>query len=225
MKKLGLVLSFFLLVNVVMAQEEIFKRNFAHKVQQEDRYNEYCLENISNVDLLKALDFMGVRIFKFDLPRTDKPRSLSIVVDEYAGLKLIKSDTTGFGMNTYHYWESGDTLVYKDYIEEMTLMTKHIKEDSTVKLLISNRAISYGGMAVKYKKESKDSFYNIRLFRPTEFKYGDKIPMVVIASSWYDKKFKINRFCGAAVLEVGDERTEELLEMSPNYYIISYILD
>lgn len=113
--------------------------------------------------------------------------------------------------------------MYKDFIEEITLFTKQSKKDSTVWL----RLQTYGMTSVrpiKYKPEREDSFYNIRNYRQGEFKYGEKMPMMAIASSWYDERFNVTRFCGASVLSVDDTDTKELLDNSPNYYIISYII-
>jgi hypothetical protein len=45
--------------------------------------------------------------------------------------------------------------------------------------------------------------------------------MLVYGSSWYDEKIKTDRFCGVVDLSLDEERTKELLDYSPHYYVIS----
>lgn len=224
MKRVILVVCCCILANVAMSQNYVIKPNGAQKGVKEDSQNLYNLDNISTFDLLCALEMQDIRLFKVKLPKTDRERYLGIVVDKYATSKLIESDTTWLGKNTYHYWERGDTVVYKDYLEEITLFTKQNERDSSVMVKFRTYSMTYG-IPIKYEPKSKDTFYNVRLFKPADLKYGEKSPMIAIASSWYDEKCGYDRFCGASILSMGEAETKELLNMSPNYYIISYIIE
>lgn len=205
------------------AQDYVLKPNGNHKAMKEDSQNVYRAEDISTLDLLQALESLGVKISKFKLPQTDRERQLGVTTDQYAKGKLIASDTMWLGKNTYVYWERGDTAVYKDFLDDITLITKHTKQDSTMLVQVKTYSMVFG-IPVKYKPERKDSFYNVRTFLQGKFQYGEKMPLIAVASSWYDPQIGMTRFCGKAVLEKGEADTRELLEQSPDYYIISYIL-
>lgn len=223
MRILFLAFYLFVAVSSVHAQNSVLKSNTQSKALKADANNQYNAEDISTLDLLHALEVLNIKIAKFNLPQTDQPRSLGIIVEEFSSTQLIESDTSWMGENTYSYWERGDVTVYKDYIDEITLITKEDKQDSMVMINIHTYAQRFG-MPIRYKPASKESFYNVRTFKQGEFTYGEKMPLIAIASSWYDKRSDINRFCGKSILEVGDKDTQELLTQSPNYYIVSYIL-
>jgi hypothetical protein len=46
--------------------------------------------------------------------------------------------------------------------------------------------------------------------------------MLVYSSSWYDKKYDIERSCGAVDLSNDQSATKELLSNSSHYFLISY---
>lgn len=223
MKKLLFTLCAVALAFGAGAQNYVLKTNGAPKSVKEDSQNMYNSAEISTRDLLQAFEMLGVKIAKFKIPQTDKEHSLGFSIDHYSKGKLIKSDTTWVGENTYVYWERADTTVYKDFLDEITLFTKENKPDSTVLVQFQTYAMTFT-RPIKYKPERKDSFYNVRTFVQGPIRYGAKMPLIAVASSWLDKKYNFTRFCGKAVLEVGDKDTQELLEQSPDYYIISYIL-
>lgn len=211
--------------NMAISQKHYtLKPNTGRASVKEDSQNKYNAENISTLDILKALELLDINISKVALPKTDKECYLGVTIDEYAKDKLIKSDTIWLGNNTYVYWERGDTTIYKDFIDEMTIMTKETKEDSIVQVRIERYSGAFT-TRIKYKPENKDSFYNIRDFIPQELKYGEKIPMIAIASSWFDPKHNMTRFCGALKLSMDNDDTQSLLNNSPNYYIVSYIIN
>ncbi|WP_394342733.1 hypothetical protein [Mucilaginibacter gilvus] len=49
-----------------------------------------------------------------------------------------------------------------------------------------------------------------------------KIPIMVYSSSWYDKKYDVERSCGAVDLSNDKAATKELLDNSSHYFLISY---
>jgi hypothetical protein len=47
---------------------------------------------------------------------------------------------------------------------------------------------------------------------------------MVYASSWKDKEYGLQRFCGAVNLSENDKKTKELLSSSPHYFSIYYMV-
>ncbi|MGN1219385.1 MAG: DUF5041 domain-containing protein [Candidatus Cryptobacteroides sp.] len=60
-------------------------------------------------------------------------------------------------------------------------------------------------------------------FTASAFEEGKYIPLVSYASFWYDSKFKIIRFCGAA--ELDPDMTTYILKETPHYYVIGVIFN
>lgn len=214
-----------MMTNMVMSQESVFKVNTASRAVKEDPYNDFDLDNISKLDIVRALEMLDIRITKIKIPKTDKEHSFGIVIAEYSKEKLIRSDTTWRGeKNTYTYWEQGDTVQYKDFIEDLTLYTRMNKQDSVLTIRFQGVGMDFG-KGIRYKPETKYSYYQIRKFSETAFGFGKTIPLVVVVSSWYDPRYNLNVLCGgSATFTLEDTDTQNFLHNSPNYYVISYIL-
>ncbi|MBZ9618997.1 DUF5041 domain-containing protein [Psychroflexus lacisalsi] len=71
-------------------------------------------------------------------------------------------------------------------------------------------------------KTNSGQFYNWREYENTQWKLNTKVPLLIFASSWLDKEYNFHRFCGVVKLKENDERTQELLDYSPNYIVINY---
>ena len=78
------------------------------------------------------------------------------------------------------------------------------------------------GMRLTTRKVRKNQFYNWRHYSKTDWVLNKDIPLLVCASSWYDSTNKVERFCGAVDLSLDEKQTQELLEKSPHYFVISY---
>ncbi len=78
------------------------------------------------------------------------------------------------------------------------------------------------GHVLNKKKDRERQFYLWRKYAPVDWKLNKEIPLMALASSWFDEKYNVERFCGVVKLSPEDEQTKELLNNSPHYYIISY---
>ncbi|WP_409590961.1 DUF5041 domain-containing protein [Sphingobacterium sp.] len=112
---------------------------------------------------------------------------------------------------------------YYDYIDEITILTK--EEESVCKLSIQTYGRGISGLKLIKKKDTKDQFYEWRYYGKDNLKLNEDIPMLVFASSWYDKNIDADRFCGAPFDLSSDKKESAILfENSPHYYVLSYKL-
>jgi hypothetical protein len=82
---------------------------------------------------------------------------------------------------------------------------------------ISRISFKLKGLA---KKDSDEMlfFYHTRPFKMKTFREDEFIPLVLLGSSWYDKRFDIFRFCGER--EIEPDMSSEILKDIPHHYII-----
>merc|ERR1711974_210714 len=169
------------------------------------------------LDLLEALELASIRVFKFDIGTFDKEYALLIFADEYVNGKLIKTDTLVDYRNDYGFSIDGE--INQAFIDQIKIFTK--TEENYSKLNI--RTYSMGTTKeINLAKTDNRQFYNWRAYNETKWKLNEKIPVLIFASSWLDKKHNFHRFCGVPILKENDERTQELLDFSPNYIVINY---
>lgn len=221
------LISFLFLTNLSFAQE--YKKDTRTKHQKEDPQNSYQVNSISNVDLLKALEFSGIKIFKIPLNTFEKKLKFSMTIDEYANGEKVNSKTLHLrddDDNTYYHFiktDSAKETRYYDYIDEITFFAKD--EDDICKLNIKTYGRGIGGLKLIKKKDMPHQFYNWRYYGKDKLKLNEDIPMLVFASSWYDKNIDAQRFCGAP-FDLSTDKTESaiLFKNSPHYYVISYKL-
>lgn len=86
--------------------------------------DEYQAGEISKVDLLRALNSLGARIFNCQLlPRFTKTYNLTVDVDEYLNGKLISTKNVSPNeKNIYFFWEKEKQ--YADYASKIQLITR-----------------------------------------------------------------------------------------------------
>lgn len=199
-----------------------YQKDIKTKTQKEDLHNKYQSDLISKTDLLKALEMSGIGIFKFPLDSFDKRYKLSINLDEYVDSKKVSSKTIYSFNNTYiHYKEdSSNAKAYFDYIDQLLFFYKETDSLSTLKIETYGGAI--GGIKLKKNNARKNQYYNWRSYSKTNWSLNKNIPLLIYASSWYDKKYNFERFCGVVDLSKDEKGTKELLDNSPHYYLISY---
>jgi len=204
----------------INSYSQTFKKDPRPESAKEDYLNEYQANEISKVDLLSALNSLGVRVFNTQLlPRFTKTYNLTIDVDEYVNGKMINSrDVSPNEKNIYFFWEKEKQ--YADYISKIKLITRDT--DSVSVLSVDIMCNTTGGIKLKKHLERKHQFYLWRRFSKTNWRLNVKIPMLVYSSSWYDKKFDIERSCGAVDLSENKAATKELIDNSPHYFLISY---
>lgn len=208
-----------LVTNQSYSQE--FKKNKATQLLKEDPNNDVRPAAISNLDLIRALEIAGIRIYKFNLGQFDKTYNMSILFDEYVNGKIIKTDTMALQNNLYHYYESGSENYFLDYIDQLKIFTKD--EENKTTLYFETYDMGFQ-KELSYVRTDKEQFYTWRKYLTTLWKLNKKIPILVYASSWFDKEIGFHRFCGATNLSDNDPQTIELLSLSPHYYMVSYVV-
>ncbi len=209
----------FLSIFCLNLQAQKAKPDLRLPLQKEDGNNMYRSNEITELDLLHALDFMGVRIQKFKLGRFDQKYKLHIFAETYEKGEIVKTDTLLADDNQYHFFERGETNYFLDYIDQLKFITK--SEDNRSEIRLHTYKLSTK-TEIELKKWDDRQFYNWRFFTDAHWELNKKIPLMVFASSWKDKRYDFHRFCGVVNLKEGEEGTEELLEESPTYVMFSY---
>ncbi|MGS2763592.1 hypothetical protein [Sinomicrobium sp. M5D2P9] len=187
---------------------------------KEDPQNTYNSQDINTLDLVEALDIAGIQIYKFRTGKFDKDYRLYILKDKYENGKLTEQDTIALMNTKYHYY-SGDILMH-DYMDQFKMFAK--TEDNKGSLSIRTYSMRLK-TNVELKKTSDMQFFMWKEYVNPSWKLNRKIPLMIFASSWYDEKYKVERFCGVAKLKDGDKDSEELLSSSPSYLLISYLVE
>jgi hypothetical protein len=188
---------------------------------KEDGLNRYRSQEINQLDMVQALDFMGVRIRKFNLGTFDQKYQLHIFAETYRNGEVVKTDTMLAYDNEYHYYEQGKKDYFLDFIDQLKFIAN--SEDNRSEVRLHTYAMSTK-LDIELEKWSDKQFYNWRFFKDAPWELNRKIPLMVFASSWEDKRYGFHRFCGVVNLEEGEEGTEELLEYSPSYVLFSYVV-
>jgi len=187
------------------------------QLEKEDPDNLYNEANISKLDLIEALELASIRIHKFNIGDFDKEYNLQIFAEEYFEGKLIKTDTLLDYTNDYDF--EVDEEFYQGFIDQIKIFSKTDENNSI--LDIRTYALS-SKSEINLAKNDYRQFYTWREYANTKWELNKQIPLLIFASSWLDKKYNFHRFCGVVKLKDDDEKTEELLNSSPNYIIVSY---
>ena len=213
----NLLLLSFLLISISAYSQSKKPVDNRPKIEKEDSNDMYNQSKMTTLDLLEALELASVRIHKFDIGSFEKEYNLQLFADEYVNGKLIKTDTLVNYKNDYGFWIDGE--YNQGFIDQIKIFTKTNKNQSTLSIktyaLTTTKDINLG-------KTDYRQFYNWREYKETKWKLNEKIPLLIFASSWLDKKYNFHRFCGVVKLKENDERTQELLDYSPNYIVINY---
>jgi len=219
------ILSVLISINVISQNREYRKDERSQSIK-EDRYDNYRINSISDLDILKALEIAGVKIFKVPIfPVFEKEYNLSVNLNEYVdGQKVNTKDIiqTYRGKNVYVHFakdvDEQEKVPYLDYIPKLTFFTKD--NDSTLLLTVEH----YGGSSKTSLKKNiirKSQFFDWRTYSQIDWKLNEEVPLLVYASSWYDENLKAERFCGISDLSEDEKETKELLDNSSHYYVIT----
>lgn len=215
MKKI-LLLSLLMISISVYSQSEkpVDKRPQIEKEDSNDMYNQ---SKMTTLDLLQALELASIRVHKFDIGTFDKEYKFEVFADEYVNGKLIKTDTLVNYKNDYGFWIDGN--YNQGFIDQIKIFTKTEENNSTLNIRTYALGIT---KEINLGKTDNQQFYNWREYEETKWKMNEKVPLLIFASSWFDKENNFHRFCGVVNLKENDERTQELLDYSPNYIVINY---
>jgi len=218
-KNVFLLFVLFILSHSYIYAQEDFKKDIRPQFLKEDGLNVYQSDSISTLDIIQAIDLLGVRISKFNIGRFDKKYNLCIMVEEYLDGKVVKTDTIYYGDNEYRFPEMGTNKFYVNYIDQIKIFTK-IEENKII--LLVNTYKRPDQIEIKYHKTDEKQFFMLRNYLNPVWKMNKKIPLMIYASSWKDGNGQ--RFCGVMNLSENDELTNELLSLSPNYFMVSYLV-
>lgn len=195
-----------------------------------DPENLYQSNDISKLDLIKAIEVLGIRIFKFSIPNTIEAKRISILVLEYEDGELIGTDTLRQHSNQYTYWKQGYSKPFKSIITKARIISE--LGNDAAKLHIDMHSQGLDVIQLPFKAKNNDASYNIRPFHShSEFKMGSVVPLLIIASSWIDVDENFSKFCGLRILNeikpLNPEKDEEYMiqDNSPHYYILAYVID
>ncbi|MDO6432698.1 DUF5041 domain-containing protein [Flavitalea sp. BT771] len=222
MHKIVVVIGLFVCSNL---NGQHYLKDARSPAQKEDPYNSYQSDFISKTDLLKALELAGVQVFKFPLASFAKEYKLSVTVDEYVDGKKGRSiDLYAIGKNTYTYFKDSSLDIhhglFTDFIDQLTFLSRN-ENDSSIILALTTYAGS-DRIRLAKRQTRKFQYYNWRRFSKTDWVLNRETPLLVCASSWYDPKNNVERFCGVVDLSRDEKETRKLLSASPHYYLISY---
>ena len=182
--------------------------------------NIYQTGRVSTFDLLSALSEMGLRIFIFPVsPVFNKTYKLTINLTEYVNGKPVSIKNISPADNNLYYYYIKDKQ-YADYINRIKFVTRDLDSTSVLSVDIMGNII--GGIKLKKHIDRSHQFYLWRSYSKANWELGEEIPLLVFSSSWYDKKYNIERSCGAVDLSNDRKATHELLTNSLHYYLISY---
>jgi hypothetical protein len=224
MRTKSILIMAMLLTVILHVNGQDYKKNLRSPEEKLDKYDSYQIDRINKVHLIKALELAGIRIFNFPLKPFDKKYKMHIYIHEYIdGAEVKEAENIYFAHdNTYTYFEKNENhpeIRYIDYIESITFYTK---ETDTISSIAFETYAMQLKMPLKQKKTRESQFYKWRSYSQTDWILNEEVPLLVYASSWYDEKQDIERFCGAADLSLNEEDTKELLGSSLHYFVISY---
>ena len=210
-----------LLFTVLLFSNQTRSQNIQKDTQRQsvkdDGTNYYQSDEINRLDILEAMDFAGIKVNKFKLGSFDTTYNITFVIEEFVDSKLKKIDTIFSRDNLYGFY-IGEKR-YNDYIDQIKIFSKQKNSICTGKI---ETYVGSDGFKLVGDTSVKNRFYNWRSFIDPTWKINKKIALMIYASSWTDKKYKIQRFCGTMNLKEGDNATNELLKESPHYYLFSY---
>lgn len=189
------------------------------QLEKEDSNDFYNQSQITTLDLIEALELASVGIHKFKLGEFEKEYKFQIFADEYVNGKLTKTDTLLDYKNDYGYYVDGDFK--QGFIDQLKIFTK--TDDNQCELKITTYALGTK-KEISLEKVDDRQFYKWREYEETSWKLNQKVPLLIFASSWLDKDYDFHRFCGVVKLKENDERTNELLNYSPNFILINYMI-
>jgi hypothetical protein len=154
MKLLPLIACALISIN---SYSQNFKKDLRPDSVKEDYMDEYQAGQISKVDLLSALNSLGVRVFNCQLlPRFTKTYKLTVDVDEFVNGKMISTKNVSPNeKNIYFFWEKDKQ--YADYVNKINLIARDA--DSVCVLSVDIMGNTTGG--IKLKKASKGSINSI----------------------------------------------------------------
>lgn len=171
--------------------------------------------NINTEDVIDALAFSGLGIFKFEVDSLAEGHKFYIILEEFAGKdNLIKIDTL-MGEKPF--------VIDNKKINEVRFITK-IENNSFEKIYLDIST----PVIITWKEIKMDQKFNRKhywtKFEKTKADIGKITPLLFFASEWdavYNGE-KTTRFCSTREIPV-DLSGDAIMEI-PHFYIIGYLI-
>ena len=215
-------LKFYILLFTVLlfsnqTRSQNIQKNTQRQSVKDDGTNYYQSDDINQLDILEAMDFAGIKVNKFKLGSFDTTYSIIFIIEEFVDSKLKKTDTIFNRNNLYGFYIAEKR--YNDYIDQIKIFSKQENNICTGKV---ETYVGSDGFKLVGDTSVKNRYYNWRSFINPTWRLNKKNPLMIYASSWTDKKYNVQRFCGTMNLKEDDIATNELLKESPHYFLFSY---
>jgi len=225
MKRLFVTFISALISISAISQDIKYRKDDRPQNVKDDRGNFYQDMSISEIDILKALEMAGIRMFIFPIaPVFEKEYILTVYLNEYVNGEKINSRSLDRNRNIYYYRVidpiTRENATYFDYVPKLTFFTKD--NDTMMSLTLENYVSSTSGIRLTKNKVRENQFYAWRAYSKTDWKLNEEVPLMVYSSSWYDEKNNAERNCAVRDLSLSEEATKELFDTSPHYYVISF---
>lgn len=207
MKKIllfGLLITLF--NQTLPAQNELINDQFKDKL------------TINSQDIIEALKMSGIEIHKFLIGDFDQKYKITFFIDEYKSDSLIQEKVLYKGNNTYKFF---DEKVQTGYISKIRIITK--ENDKGCKLSIDIEGTTLNRQ-FSFNKTYNRQFFKWIPYVNTTYQINHKVPIMAYISSWKEKNGYI-RHCGIRVLTEDGIDTNKFFNKSPNYFIISYLIE
>jgi len=178
--------------------------------------------NISQKDVLEALQFMGLDIFKFGVD-TARGCDLFVVMDEFGEKGApLGSDTllrceSSFERRIY------DSVRTEVPVDSLRFLTKlDTRTYAWVSLDVSTPGVA-SWKEVSIRPPYNRKHYWVR-FAHSSSQIGKKQPLLFLGSEWDDvvAGVKTTRFCSR--LEMNPDLSDPTVKFMPHFYVISYVL-
>ena len=225
MKKLFITFISALISISAISQDFQYRKDDRPQNVKDDRSGIYQDMSISEIDIIKALEMAGIRIFIVPIvPAFDKEYMLTVHLSEYVNGEKTNSRSIDQNKNIYRYLMidpiTQERARYFDYVPKLTIFTKD--NDTSMSLTLENYVSSTSGIRLTKNKVRESQFYVWRPFSKTDWELNKEVPLMVYSSSWYDEKNNIERNCAVRDLSLSEDATKELFDSSPHYFIISF---
>jgi len=178
-------------------------------------------KDITHEDVIEALQFAGIDIFKFSVNSFNKNYDFYIFVDEFTQAGGLKRVDTLLAHQTEFQQYSDDKSLETKHIDHFRFITKVLNNTyDTIYLYISTNYVSIL-KELHIAKEFSRKHYWVR-FSQQETEINKTIPLLFYGSEWDDiiDGKKVSRFCSRK--ELKPELSDPTIKLIPHYFIISY---
>jgi len=181
--------------------------------------------DVTQADIIEALEFAGLGIHKIRIGEFDSPYSIKFVIEEFKDTELFRTDTLDYDIVNIDYAYADTNKVTKEieyiqvYSKAIRLFSRNLEDRIHFEIAVPR--IKFG-LDVEFISTNHENFYKIVEYENTHWILNEKVPLLLCGSSWADENGR--RFCAAN--KMGDNsRSNELLNNSPHYVIISYLTE